>query len=794
MLPAPLRNLFFLLLLTLLAGCAVVAKQGFEREYGAADPTRYDRAQPTQGKLSYQQRIRPILESRCVVCHACYDAPCQLKLGSWEGIARGASAALVYDGTRLTEAPTTRLFTDALRASEWREKGFAPVLNEYADTPANNRSASLLYRALALKQQHPLPQVDVLPKAFDFGLDREQSCPRIENYDHYAARNPLAGMPYGLPGISDAEFALITQWLEQGAPDDGPPPASADEQSQLEAWERFLNEDALKSRLMSRYLFEHLFLGHLYLSADGRGNAYKLVRSSTPPGQPLKVIATRRPFDDPQVMRVFYRLQRDLEPIVAKTHMPYRFDAARMARFRELFLTPGYTVAALPSYAPETASNALATFHDLPSNSRYRFLLDDAQFFVMNFIKGPVCRGQLALNVIRDRFWVFFADPETGISADAAEIAAREAALAPLPAAWGSEPGIIGPWRAYAKQEAQHQKARADFQRKAAKQRGGPKLEYVWDGDGNNPNATLTIFRHFDSATVVTGLVGEPPKTAWVMTYPLFERVFYLLSAGFDVYGSLAHQLHSRLYMDFLRMEGEANFIALLPKSARPGTVANWYRDARDDSLAQMKTLVLDSPVETGIRYRSGDPQTQLFSMLARRIAPTKDIRQSPALDTRYALGNEADASLRAALTRLASVRGASLAWLPESSFIQISDKRGALRYFTLLRDTGHLNVTRMLREKSELAPDENALTVAPGFIGAYPNAFYRLKAEELPEFSAAIAGLKSEADYRRLADRFALRRTNPEFWAFSDALHAAARQVGRPDGGLFDYNRLENR
>jgi len=34
---------------------------------------------PTQ-PVSYQKQIRPILERRCVVCHGCYDAPCQLKL------------------------------------------------------------------------------------------------------------------------------------------------------------------------------------------------------------------------------------------------------------------------------------------------------------------------------------------------------------------------------------------------------------------------------------------------------------------------------------------------------------------------------------------------------------------------------------------------------------------------------------------------------------------------------------------------------------------------------------------
>jgi Fatty acid cis/trans isomerase (CTI) len=39
-----------------------------------------------------------------------------------------------------------------------------------------------------------------------------------------------------------------------------------------------------------------------------------------------------------------------------------------------------------------------------------------------------------------------------------------------------------------------------------------PRL--LWDGDGTNANAALTVFRHFDSATVVKGLVGRAPKSA----------------------------------------------------------------------------------------------------------------------------------------------------------------------------------------------------------------------------------------------------------------------------------------
>ena len=48
------------------------------------------------------------------------------------------------------------------------------------------------------------------------------------------------------------------------------------------------------------------------------------------------------------------------------------------------------------------ASNPFVAFRDLPVRSRYRFLLDDALAFVMQFIKGPVCRGPVALDVIEN--------------------------------------------------------------------------------------------------------------------------------------------------------------------------------------------------------------------------------------------------------------------------------------------------------------------------------------------------------------------------------------------------------
>jgi hypothetical protein len=53
-------------------------------------------------------------------------------------------------------------------------------------------------------------------------------------------------------------------------------------------------------------------------------------------------------------------------------------------------------------------------------------------------------------------------------------------------------------------------------------------LDVLWDGEGHNDNAALTVFRHFDSASVEKGLLGGTPQTAWVVDYPLLERIHYL--------------------------------------------------------------------------------------------------------------------------------------------------------------------------------------------------------------------------------------------------------------------------
>jgi hypothetical protein len=755
-----------------LAGCAAIVRNQLDSKYGAPDPQRY--ASPAADPGNTWQKAKEVFDRRCVLCHACYDAPCQLNLASFEGIARGGNKTNVY-AARLRAAEPTRLFGDAHSPAEWRKKGFSAVLNERS--PGGDLEASVLHRMLRLKGEARSPYAVLAPTA----ADAPASCPAIEEVDRYSGE----GMPYGLPPLPDGELDAITGWLKAGSPHPAPAPFPRSTMQDAERWEKFFNGDSLEARLMSRYIYEHLFFAHLYFRGEPR--FFEMVRSKTPPGEPVDLIATRRPYDDPGVTRVYYRLRPVHETLVAKTHIPYRLDDAKLEKFRRWFLADSVKVAALPSYDPETASNPFITFRDLPLRSRYRFMLEEAHYTIAGFLKGPVCRGQVALSVINDRFWVVFADPDSPAFERDAEFLAQQADYLKLPSESGSNAFALD-WLAYGRTQRKFLELKVQYYAKAfEKAETPPTLEVLWDGDRSNPNAGLTIFRHLDQGSVVQGLVGTPPKTAWIIGYPLLERIHYLLVAGFDVFGNLGHQLNTRVYMDFLRMEGEANFVALLPIASRKAVRDYWYRGARSEVQDYIDGDATHFPLETGIAFKTADPARELMQMMRVRLAP--------ALDHKAPLARGASSpATRAAIERLGALQGRSLSFLPQLAWLIVQEQGGEERYFTLLHNNGHSNISHLLNEEERRLPDEDTLTVTEGLVGAYPNAFYRVGSADLSAFTDEIAGMKGPADYSKLRARHAVGASDPEFWTVSDRVIEALARQSPVDAALPDYGRFQLR
>ncbi|MEA3371503.1 MAG: fatty acid cis/trans isomerase, partial [Campylobacterota bacterium] len=368
----------------------------------------------TKEEINYLRDVKPILDKRCVSCHSCYNAPCQAKFSSFEGIERGATKIVAYDAMRLRAIDPTRLFIDAKTTDEWHSKGFYSTTIS-ADSNETHNDSTMMH-LLYDKKINPDVIGSYSPES------DELICPKNkEELNEYIDEKENHGMPYGFPAVKEREYATLAQWLHRGA--HGP---TEEEQKRLESpskaaaleiqkWEAFLNKEDAKHSVTARYLYEHLFLAHWNFKAAPT-EFYEIVRSSTPYPQKVEVISSIRPYDNPNVEKFYYRFVKIHSTIVFKTHMVVEFDDEKLDRFKELFIEPEWIEKPhYIDYEVKMSANPFVAFYQIPSKSRYQFLLDNSHYIVTTFIRGPVCRGQMALNVIHDHFWVMFADPETDL-------------------------------------------------------------------------------------------------------------------------------------------------------------------------------------------------------------------------------------------------------------------------------------------------------------------------------------------------------------------------------------------
>ncbi len=749
-------------------------------------------------KVDYLDDVQPILAKRCVVCHSCYNSPCQLKMSSFEGLDRGAAKEAVYDAERITAADPTRLFVDAKNTRQWHTShGFYTVTGNHAKKGFND---STLITLLDAKRKRPESIGDYKPE-----YDELTCAKNHDEVEEYLEAHPERGMPYGFPPLSEAEFDVIAQWLAQGAhgPDarrqkalTSPSPAAAE---QIKTWEAFLNDPDPKHVMTARYLYEHLFLAHIRFEGT-TGEFYELVRSFTPAPEPIDIVATVRPYDDPG-KPFYYRFRKIHSIIVHKTHMVFGLNGEEMRRIEKNFIdTPWFQTPHVMDYDAKRSANPFATFEQIPVAVRYRFLLDHAEYIIRTFIRGPVCKGQVALNVINDHFWVMFLDPKYDLSLKYPNLLDFELDNLTLPTEVGSDfPAYLALSDEYIERAIDFYKAREHFY--AMIYTDGLGIDAIWKGDEADDAPLLTVYRHFDSASVHKGALGNLPKTLWVIDYPLFERIYYALVAGFDVYGNIGHQANVRRYMDRLRVEGESYFLDFMPKSDRKTLFYRWNKNL--SMLVEDKLYYRPSRMPTAVEYTTGDPKREFVEKVVKtHLLSETGIAFDPI--NYFAAGQKRPPLPERYETRADFIQAFRSITKPGTGFIKNANgKNSNLAYvrvrmpqgredivFSVVVNRWHDNVAFMFDEASRLDPSKDTADFIFDFIGSYPNLFFDFTLDEAAEFFEMVQNYEDTPYYRKQILRFAVTRDEPEFWEEYDWFQKRFYERHPVEAGLFDLNR----
>lgn len=745
-------------------------------------------------RVDYIDDVKPILDKRCVVCHSCYNSPCQLKLSSFEGASRGGSKDKVYLAERLFAQDPSRLFIDAQSTKEWRDKGFNSVLESEAQKSKNN---SLMLLLLDHKMKNPKSSGSYFSESSDLTCAKNK-----DELAEFLDKHPNQGMPFGFPSLTQDEYTTIKQWLAQGALPPSPTQeksaktASLEAQKQIDKFELFLNNPDAKYAMSARYIYEHLFLAHLSFKSSPK-EYFELVRSKTPSPQPIDIIPTVRPYDDPKVDKFYYRFRKIHSTIVYKTHMVYDLDDKKLQRYKELFIKPEWNKKPyVVGYKQKFNAEPFKVFAQIPESSRYKFLLDNSEYVIRTFIRGPVCKGQIALNVIQDNFWVMFMDPEYDLSLKDKEFLTKELDNLTMPIEDGSTVRLLNTFSSkYIDAAIKYNKNRQNLY--DATYKDGLDINSIWRGESASSTPFLTVYRHFDSASVYKGALGGLPRTAWVIDYPLFERIYYALVAGFDVYGNVGHQVSIRRYMNRLRVEGETNFINLLPKEDRKEVFESWYLNAEN------KEKHFLSKNETAIEYEKINSKRELLeNVVDTHLLKSCNVsfdelnylyanERVPKLPKEYLKRSDYEQAFKSLVKRglpfikVVNGHNSNLAYIRVKNIPNKDDI-----VVSAVVNRWHDNVSFMFDEDDSLDPSKDEFDFIEGFVGSYPNLFLIVEYEDLPDFFDMLHNYDGSPKYIEKFLKYGVNRGDDDFWQTYDWFQKRFYEDNPHEAGLFDLNR----
>jgi hypothetical protein len=750
----------------------------------------------------FTSKVQPIFDKKCIACHSCFNSPCQLKLTSYEGVMRGASKLSVYDFPKLKSRTPTRLYIDANTHEEWREKGFHSV------TESKATGISVMEHLLTRLAGNNAG-IQKVYKSEEAGVCMaDTSAAEVEAM---RITHPGGRMPFGMAALEKEEVQTIKTWLETGAK--GPKLSKLESnilkhqslRNKISEVESFLNNESIKHQITARYIYEHLFIASLFFN-EAPDTYFRLVRSYTLQGD-FDEVKTKYPYEEAK-KKFYYRLRPLTHTLTLKSHIPFVIGQKKLRRWKQLFLEPKWNDKDLkmPPYG-RSGSNPFQTFTMIPEDSRYRYLLDEAGYHIMTFIKGPVCRGQTALNVIRDQFWVTFVEPSKDPMVRSRTLSKKISKEMIFPAY------IEDDFKPFISFRSRYWDAVEDKFNFLAKDGVKTGADFIWKGDKKNTNALLTVFRHFDSAKVVRGLRGRVPKTVWLIDYHVLESIYYNLVASYNVFGPLLHQINSRLYMEISRIASEDLYLSLLPKKNRVSLRDTWNQAVpgekeslslklvdylTEDTKNKMKFEfpyrggVLDTKVKN---IREGNENEDFFEQVKSQFSPSQLNNLSDLSPNRVKLvktkEKEEEITTQEFLKKLALLPADVVQYLPDTILLRINDLPG--KVFTLIHNKEHYNVSMLFLEDKRRKPGQDSLDVIPMVATNYVNLFVSISSRQLKSFYTQLSQAQKKSEVFRVLSQYGVSRFQENFFEHYAWFSKRTYNPLTNERGALDVNRYAN-
>ena len=734
---------------------------------------------PVATAPTYQKDVQPIFDARCIACHGCLGSPCNVKLGSFAGVDRGASAENPYS-VRLESVPRTGMDVHDTTAA-WREVGFWPVVSREGD--AKSRLAgSLLTQLVAAGTEHNQPGFSRQALMSTYEKRYKHGCPATpEALAANLAKSPARGMPYGVPGLEKSQLDTINAWVASGSP--GPlaeelaAAAVPGNPEAVAAWERFFNRDDQRMQLVSRYIFDHTFLATIGLK-ESPGDTFRLVRSKTPTGQPVQVIDTPHPYDDPKtyagVDAFYYRLKKLTTKPVQKNHFIWELSSEKRAHLEQLFLGVDWEEGGNLS-PPWGGWNPFETFAAIPVKSRYTFLIENSVVIVGGITSGPVCLGQAATYAVKDHFWVYFVDPDKDITV-----------IDPMLG--------LSSWESFMDRSPVGNRTYEDAYAKTLRRiyPEGYSIDEVWDGNGQNPNAWLTVLRHETNTWVMQGAGGGMPRTLWLMGYSGFERIYYDTVAHFEYWGGDAGKLETVGFFNFLRQQFEDRFLLLVPPEQREDLRKDWSRGI--GRLALWVNPDPDGNLPTRMKVDPEQPLQSVVQQLREHLGPAISgplDPLNPSVKTAYPLeqGISSFEEWGKAISTLTLTTDYKFPrFLPSVTMLKLNSGQES-RLYTLILNRVYKTQYTILFENGEAMPDLDTLSVYEDVVGGFPNLFIDMDLAQAAGFVKDLRAITTLQEYLAFRDKYAILRNSDKFWETYDWFNAWNFKHRGIAAGVFDIS-----